>query len=336
MVHGKIWPAHPKPCPDELLSSWIVRVAQENGIKLQTLSWMLFGNEQSPWNRDIDRTAPPWLLHAFSQHTGLTYWDLLHTTLVTYRTRLYPYRQDVGQLQWITPVRHYGMRYQAFGQQFCPACLANGAFPYFRKSWRVALFTYCPIHQVELHDECPECHAPVVHYRGDFGKEWEAAKRMHICPACAADLRLAELRQAYFPNKELHQLFDAMLWSLLGPANQAGRFNLGFFRVLHQMCRILESPQNRGKLATYLGHQLGVSLNIEYSKRWSFEQHRHEERHLRLLCTLWLMAELEERLGQAWRAKAVRYNLMSKDFGGPPKWYCTLVKKFSNWRRLGP
>jgi len=93
MTYGKVWPAHPKPFPDELLSSWIVRVAQANAIKLQTLSWMLFGNERSPWNRDIDRSAPPWLLKELALHTGTNYWDVFHTTLVTYRQRLYPRRR---------------------------------------------------------------------------------------------------------------------------------------------------------------------------------------------------------------------------------------------------
>lgn len=47
MTHGELWPAHPRPLKDELLSSWIVRVIQANGIKLQTLSRMLFGENLS-------------------------------------------------------------------------------------------------------------------------------------------------------------------------------------------------------------------------------------------------------------------------------------------------
>ena len=139
VTHGKVWPAHPKPLPEELLTSWIVRVAAANGIKLQTLCWMLFGNGRSPWNRDIDRNAPPWLIKAMGQHTGINYWDVFHTSLVTYRTRLYPRRQAVGQLRWILPIRSSGMWRTAFGQQFCPRCLASDVVPYFRKQWRVSV-----------------------------------------------------------------------------------------------------------------------------------------------------------------------------------------------------
>ena len=189
MAHGVLWPAHPKPLPDELLSSWIVRVAAANGIKLQTLSWMLFGNGRSPWNRDIDRSAPGWLIKALSQYTGTNYWDVFHTTLTTYRTRLYPRRRTAGQLRWILPIRSYGMQRKAFGLQFCPECLAGDSQPYFRRLWRVALVTYCPEHHVELHDACPACGVPVIIFRGDFGRELRDARPMHVCHSCGYDFR---------------------------------------------------------------------------------------------------------------------------------------------------
>ena len=143
MTYGQVWPAHPKPLPDELLSSWFVRVAESNAIKLQTLSWMLFGYGKSPWNRDIDRLAPPWFLEAICAHTGIGYDEVYCTTLDSYCTRLYPKRQSSGQLRWVLPIVSHGAARQGFGMQFCPACLAQDAVPYFRKPWRLALFTYC-------------------------------------------------------------------------------------------------------------------------------------------------------------------------------------------------
>lgn len=333
MTYGMVWPAHPKPCTDELLSSWIVRVAEANGIKLQTLSRKLFGTEISPWNRDIDRSAPPWLIRALSRHTGTGHWEVLHTTLVTYRTRLYSRRRATGQLRWILPVRIYGTRHQAFGQQFCPVCLASGPVAYFRKQWRIALFTYCPEHQVELHDACPDCQAPVVHHRGDFGKELKDAWPMYFCYACGADFREAERRPAYFPSEELHRIFDEMLRSLSQPAAEARRFDLGFFAVMHQFCRVMGTRQNQGKLQRYLMAQIRVPPMQRFSGRIGIEELRRGERHLWLLCALWLMADLENRLRDAWLAKAVRYNLMVKDFEEAPGWYRGLAGRFADWRK---
>lgn len=332
MTHGAAWPAHPKPLPDELLSSWIVRLAEANGIKLQTLTHMMFGSDISPWNRDIDRSAPPWLVKAISRHTDANQWEVLHTTLVTYRARLYRKRQAVGQLRWILPVRNYGTRHRAFGQQFCPACLAGDPSPYFRKQWRLALFTYCPAHRIELYDACPNCGRPVMHYRGDFGRELRDALPMHVCPACGADFRGAARREAVFPSEEVKEIFDEMLLSLYRPAAEIGRFDLGFFAVLHQLCRVIGSRQNQGKLQRYLAEQVGIPTVPLPVRRLTFEQHRRDERHLWLLCALWLMIDLEPRLRGAWLAKAVRYNLMVKDFDRAPRWYCMAVEGFSDWR----
>lgn len=331
MTYGRIWPAHPKPLPDELLSSWIVRVAQANGIKLQTLCWMLFGNQKSPWNRDIDRSAPHWLISALSEHTGTNYWDIFHTTLATYRTRLYSRRQSSGQLRWILPVNNYGMRHTGFGQQFCPLCLANDATPYFRKQWRVALFTYCPHHQVLLWNSCPACGLPVMHYRGDFGRELQEARPIHACHACGFDFREAEEREVFFPDKEVHNLFDSMLLSLGKPADQAGRFDLGFFAVLHQLCLIVEAKPNHGKLQHFVAGQLGIPAIPLPTRRLTVEQHSQTERHQVLLCGLWLMGNLEQRLEDAWLVKAVRYNHLLKDFEEVPTDYRHLVGRFSRW-----
>lgn len=334
MLSGKIWPAHPHPLPNEILSSWIVRVAAANGVRLQPLCWMLFGNAQSPWNRDIDRNAPPWLIKSFSQHTGINYWDIFHTTLVTYRTRLYPRRQSVGQLRWILPVKHHGMQRTAFGQQFCPECLATDEIPYFRKQWRVALFTYCPEHHVMLYDACPGCSEPVVIFRGDFGRELKDAKPMYVCHACGYDFRKAERKRICFPSEELRTLFDSMLLSLNEPTNEPERFDMGFYAVLHQLCRVMGAWPNQGRLEGHVAAQLGLLAVTVSLGRYCIEQRRGDERHRLLLCALWLMGGIENRLKRAWMTKAVRYNLMLKDFDAPPEWYRRTVEKFSNWRRI--
>lgn len=332
MLSGKVWPAHPKPLPDELLSSWIVRVAEANAIKLQTLSWMLFGNGRSPWNRDIDRGAPRWLIEALSQHTRTNCWDVFHTTLVTYLSRLYPRRRAAGQLRWILPVRSYGMRHSAFGQQFCPDCLANDPQPYFRKQWRVALFTYCPEHHIELHDACPACGAPLIIFRGDFGRELEDAQPMHVCHACGYDFRETDRKPAFFPNQELRAYFDSMLLSLNKAANEAGRFDLEFYAVMHQFCRVMGTRQNGRKLQDFVAERLEFPAMQLSLGRTTIEQRRRDERHQLLLCALWLMADLQPRLETAWLAKAVRYNLLLRDFDDPPGWYRPLVERFSDWR----
>ncbi|HAG75486.1 MAG TPA: hypothetical protein DCL53_08515 [Thauera sp.] len=335
MPRDHLWPAHPHPFPDELLSSWIVRIAHANAIKLQTLSWQLFGNERSPWNRDIDRSAPPWLLRTLCAHTGCNYWDAFHATLVIYRGRLYPRRRTSGRLSWVLPIKGHGMRRTASSLQFCPACLAGNPIPYFRKTWRLALYTYCPEHQCALYDECPACHSPVTPHRGDFGRELIEARPMHACATCGIDLRHVPCYPVTFPCESLRTLSEAMLRSIMPAANTAHRFDLGFFRVLHHLCGMICSKSNNGLLLRYLTTTLGhTEVPLLPEGRIGIEDLRRDARHLVLMYGLWLVEDLEQRLTEAWQDKAIRYNLMLKGFTRPPRWYGDIVQSLSNWRSI--
>ncbi len=333
MLSGRLWPAHPKPFSDELLSSWIVRVAEANGIKLQRLCWDLFGNTRSPWNRDIDRSAPKWLLKAMCEHTGTNYWDAYHTTLTIYRNIVYPRRLSAGQLRWILPVRTHGMRREGYGQQFCPQCLAEDFEPHFRKTWRLALFTFCPTHGVMLYDACPRCGGPVIFHRRDFGVELEKAGPICRCHACGFDFREAVRGMADFPDEEIREMSSEMLGFLQRPAGGTKRFDLGFFTVLHQFCRIMGSRQNAGRLREFVAGRLGMEVAEIELGRSAFEHRRVAERHNLLLYALWLMAAPAERVREAWEAKSVRYNLMLKDIDESPMWFRQLAARCSCWRR---
>lgn len=328
MAHGHLWPAHPKPLPEELLTSWFVRVAEANGIKLQTLSWMLFGYGNSPWHRDVDRQPPARFLDIVCARTGLSREDANRATLDTYRGRLYSRPRSSGLLRWVSPIISAGASRHGFGVQFCPECLARDAVPYYRKQWRLALSTYCPDHDCFLYDACPVCGAPVAFFRHDFGRKISETKGIAYCWKCEFDFRMAARVAVTFPTEEVREIFDSMLCSLKGPVIEVGPFDLGFFAVLHQFCRIMGTRQNGGKLLRYVSERLCMlTLPIILGKT-SIEERRREERHQFLLCALWLMVDLEERLRAAWLAKAVRYNLMVKDFRNAPPWYSETTKNF--------
>ncbi|MCU7872093.1 MAG: TniQ family protein [Candidatus Thiodiazotropha sp. (ex Lucinoma borealis)] len=334
MTHGKVWPAHPKPLQDELLSSWIVRIAQANVIKLQTLSRMLFGENLSPWMRDIDRTPPPWLLNTFCRYTGTNRQTVGRATLETYKNRLFANNRVSGHQQWILTLSQAGTNRYAYGQQYCPVCLAEDSVPYFRKQWRIAVFTYCPIHQVELHDACPECKKPVVYYRVDFGRDIKDALPIYACHACGYDLRESELRSVYFPSGELQRIFNKLSVSLIDAKQGGKRFDLGFFDVLHQICRVMGTRQNHGMLLKYVSDRMLWVKKISIPTGWiTIEERRREERHVWMMCALWLVVDLKNRLYQAWLDKAVRYNLLVKDFEGAPIWFREEVKRMSDPRK---
>ena len=66
-LSGSLWPMHPRPLPDELLSSWMVRIARAHGSKP-----ILFWKRQVPFLnfRTVDRLPGEALLRLISAGTG--------------------------------------------------------------------------------------------------------------------------------------------------------------------------------------------------------------------------------------------------------------------------
>lgn len=329
MLSGKLWPAHPKPLPDELLSSWIVRIAQANGVKLQTMTRQLFGEDVTPWNRDIDRLAPRWLLKAICAHTGTSYWDAYRATLAGYRARLYAHRKDSGQLRWILPIQINSTRRNGYGMQYCPQCLAMDKEPYFRRKWRVAFCTFCPEHKIMLLDRCPECGVAITFYRRDFGRAINEADTICSCYQCRFDLRNAPHEPVATYDDGAFQLYAGMLQALNGSARDAGQFNLQFHAVLHQLCKVMLSVGNYDQLRQYIARINGIAIAPEAHGKVPFERRGVSDRYQTVLFAMWLLADPETRIRQAWLAKAVRFNLLLRDFEDAPKWFVDLVRQLN-------
>ncbi len=233
-------------------------------------------------------------------------------------------------MPWILPINSYGMKHQGYGIQFCPACLTADSIPYFRKAWRLAIFTYCPLHRITLHDACPACGEPIAYHRHDFGRDVGNATEIHECYACRFDLRLAPLTKTSFPSSEIHAVFDAMLNSLLVPAHKEQKFDAQFFNVLHQLCRIMQSRANAGRLYCFISEQIKQQGDNFVSNSMPVEQLRLDHRHNLIVRGLWILSKPETNLHMARLAKAVRYSQLLKDIDSPPVWFSASVKSIFN------
>lgn len=323
MLSGQLWPAHPKPQPDELLSSWIVRIAQANGLKLQTFCDFAFGKEHQLWNRDIDRLAPGWLLTELARRTG-TPVDVIHrTTLDTYRGRLYHERNPAGQLRWILPAGIYHRTRRRFGIQFCPYCLANDPEPYFRTRWRVALLTFCSEHHLKLHDRCPACGAPIAFHRRELGRpEVADAGPLCLCHSCNFDLR----RAARIGFTTYEASIDGLLKRLaLHTAGEQVDLNIGHTDVLHQLCRIMAGTLKPATLTIFVERTINAPHIHVPGERSAFESRPIELRSHVIQLAAWILADHRSRIPAAWKTGSVRYNHFLRDFPLPPDWYTSTL-----------
>ncbi len=190
-------------CEDELLTSWLVRLARANSARLHVFTVDLFGrkNPERPhfpmiahWHRDLDRTFKPDDLEELARRTELPVERVRRTTLeplerrLTARTYL-----GTGVARWLLPIGVRQLVRLDYGLQFCPHCLREDAVPYFRRVWRLAFLTICPVHWTPMLDRCPACRSPVNFARREFGGDGHRICRSPIteCFSCGFDLREA-------------------------------------------------------------------------------------------------------------------------------------------------
>ena len=166
-----ILPIHPRPQSDELLSSWIVRLALANRYTLHTFYKHLVGYQGEIWNRDIDKMISPELALLLSTKTGISVEKIHFLSLHRYTGYLFNSIRIHGQSRWILPLGMYHRYHMRAGMQYCPLCLKEDATPYFRQHWRLALFTMCEKHHCLLYDHCPFCNACLMFHRNGVGSK---------------------------------------------------------------------------------------------------------------------------------------------------------------------
>jgi hypothetical protein len=328
-----LWPIHYKPLPDELLSSWLVRLAHGHGLKVQTFCNLIFGNKLQIWNRDIDRLAPEWLMAELSSKTGASYKQAFKTTLQSYKGIIYHRPRQSGSLTWIQSLKLHHRKFEGFGLQFCPECLANDPEPYFRKSWRVAFNTICPNHQCMLHDRCPHCGHGVAFHRSDMKyAEYITAISLLECHYCGFDLSQTPSRPAnYFDNKvgSLTKGLSARLTS-----STVTPLDIENLMVMHHLSKLMLSRNPKVQLYSHLCFAMDLD-EIELNTKRDIESLEISVRHHLMEVIYWLMLDLEHELRIAIMNKVIRYNQLKKDFEDTPKWYLNIVDKFSEWRSFG-
>lgn len=178
-----------------------------------------------------------------------------------------------------------------------------------------------------LLDACHQCGAPVALHRRDIGRDVTESKGLAHCQKCGADYRTAQRTEATSTNNQGLTTHRAVLNSLIHPQTKPA-YDIGFFSVLHQLCKVLGSGSNAGKLYRWIGRQLASPFPSPSPRRATLESRRVMERHALVSLALWLLDDLAIRLAAAWRDKTVRFNHLLKDFDQPPRWFADVCTPF--------
>jgi hypothetical protein len=183
--------------PDELLSSYIARLAHSLGLVTHTFAINTWGSSSILQN-DIDRTIKQDYLDSLKRIYGAAEYSGLE--------------EDVKWLISANKVRVQepnilnlcirGRERNKAGQQYCPLCVKEKC--YFKKIWRLAFLPVCPEHRCLLINSCPYCHSPI-----DPLKVSPMLKDIGYCPYCWRNLRVRKVARVEYVPKLIHSLNEA-------------------------------------------------------------------------------------------------------------------------------
>lgn len=157
---------HPKPQEDELLSSWLVRIA----LAHDTLPWSFYNMHFPEYHniifaRDVDVWAPEDFLQKLAWKSGYSYEQIFNLTLKSYIGTQLPIFNPSGYNKFFSYIKRRGGINRLFGQKYCSNCLKEDNTPYFKKQWRLKSITECEKHNVQLKDKCPKCKIPITLFK---------------------------------------------------------------------------------------------------------------------------------------------------------------------------
>lgn len=330
---GRVWPVHLKPQEDELLSSWLTRLALAHGqtaASFFNLTWpgrYLLVRDPDLWN---DQTT----FELLARKTNTPQATVFATTLASYDGWLFVDRSRQSHAPWLL-ARHLNVRPQKwFGLQFCPWCLAADREPYFRRQWRLALMVLCPIHHVLLLDRCQDCGAPVCYERQSARELGDSHWALTRCHKCNADLRdLATKR--YESSVDATELeFQVLIATTLSrgwiemPQNGVIYSHL-FFSGLHQMMSKLIYGRRASSLKAALWQNYAIDLPIEFvpDKSVSLERLNVAQRRALLRAVWRLLQDWPDNFIEFCRANKLASHCLIGDTKRLPFWYWRVVRE---------
>jgi transcriptional regulator with XRE-family HTH domain len=175
----KVLPLHPQPQPLESFTSYLIRLAEANGLQSIREIVALLGSprrrQESLYNSP-DYPAPSFYA-GLAQITGCPEERLLQTTFHSLIRRF-------GRSTYPHSLHQFLRESLASSLRYCPACLAECDPPFYSLLWRFLVLPGCTEHRVRLLDQCGHC--------GSLLPLLISPPQLAKCPTCRGDLRTCQ------------------------------------------------------------------------------------------------------------------------------------------------
>lgn len=303
----------PKPLPDEILSSWLARTAYAHLTHPKTFMNMHFSTGKFNWRPNFDASVSDDILHIIEQKSALCFETIYQMSLKSYESYLQESIIPDGLNTFIVP------------QRFCPVCLREDQFPYFRKNWKVLFTTVCFKHHCYLYDRCPSCNTllKITHmYRNTLPYVF--------CHKCGFDLRKARkltVPRTFDSAFKRMQRIQSVLKRGYIVFNKIPIYSFFFFEVFVQLAKLILAYKKNGSIE----HQSKI---INIAKRTRFTKTQPVIRELSIPQQFIVLSTIMELFNHYPKhfVRYVRKNnlthwLLSKELKERAFWYEVLLDK---------
>lgn len=340
MISGNLWPVHPQPLPDELLSSWLIRYARGNLQKPYPFV-SLTVPELSVWEHDLDASASLRLLLPLSFKSGVAVERLYRATLWPYSGQLYAENRTNSYGRWVLPAGVNRYLRRRCGLQYCPLCLEKGP-AYFRRLWRLAFVTLCPEHGTLLRDRCPNCDAPVAPFRVDMGRHTKRDRPSDLpvsaCFRCGWDLGAHDSSCLSVADADV-RAFQRVLLRVL----ESGKVTLpdfgevackALFDGLRPLIVGLTGARHTERFGSYVAEQVGVDdISFDLEVPNNFEYQPLVNRYHLIRRAAWLLKDWPDRFIDVYARVGLAPSNLLKNRGGDSVWLKDAVAKAQKEKR---
>jgi hypothetical protein len=170
-----VLPLHPRPKCLESLTSYLMRLAELNGISsLDGISALCFPHQDRRITRDI-ADYPPTSFNDLTR-VGVSSDEILRTTT------FFHIAAKFGRSTLPQPMSRFLSGCVGQYLRYCPLCLAEQRVKYYLLTWRFLLVTFCHKHKCRLLEACGHCNELLPLFRFPF--------TLGDCPKCRQNLKL--------------------------------------------------------------------------------------------------------------------------------------------------
>jgi hypothetical protein len=170
-----VFPLHPPPEYLESLTSYLMRLAELNGISsIDGISALCFSHQDRRITREIGDYPPV----SFDDLTQVAAWneDLLHATTFFHLAAKF------GRSPLPQPMSRFLSGCVGQYLRYCPVCFAEQPVKYYLLPWRFLVVTCCRKHKCRLLEACGHCDELIPLFRAPFTPG--------SCPKCRHELKL--------------------------------------------------------------------------------------------------------------------------------------------------